>query len=402
MERQKNTDAQEMQKEILDIRKEFEEIREAENFLEEETEIKPIEKNRNSKSVSNEKASNKKKSSNKSVESEKKEEIVIDPKLKKLGDDSMKSVFKIAQDSMKLDETLSYEEALAKALLTVAKRKNKAIENRKNKDMEVSREKLRKLVQVVYDYQDLRIRTSNRLSKKADGTDQNKDDAILPEEEIPQIRNVLDTAKEMEDEIFATIKTEVEKFPIYTEFLSKVKGCGPALSAIIISTIDIHKADTPSKIIQYAGLNPGLRPGKKKDKDGNIILSDEMVRGDKRTKGYLIPYNANLKSKLMGVLASCMLKANSQYRIYYDSYKNRLMNSEKPVNGDESKKWKDEGKAHINMAACRYMIKIFLQDLYDVWRKLEGLSVRVPYQEEYLGHKTSMPRISDAIMRGEM
>lgn len=108
MERQKNTDAQEMQKEILDIRKEFEEIREAENFLEEETEIKPIEKNRNSKSVSNEKASNKKKFSNKSVESEKKEEIVIDPKLKKLGDDSMKSVFKIAQDSMKLDETLSY------------------------------------------------------------------------------------------------------------------------------------------------------------------------------------------------------------------------------------------------------------------------------------------------------
>ena len=57
----------------------------------------------------------------------------------------------------------------------------------------------------------------------------------------------------MEDEIFATIKTEVEKFPIYTEFLSKVKGCGPALSAIIISTIDIYKADTPSKIIQYAG-----------------------------------------------------------------------------------------------------------------------------------------------------
>ena len=39
MERQKNTDTQEMQKEILDIRKEFEEIREAENFLEEETEI---------------------------------------------------------------------------------------------------------------------------------------------------------------------------------------------------------------------------------------------------------------------------------------------------------------------------------------------------------------------------
>ena len=74
------------------------------------------------------------------------------------------------------------------------------------------------------------------------------------------------------------------------------------------------------------------------------------------------------------------------------------MSSELPVNGNDEKKWKDETKAHINMAAQRYMMKMFLQDLYGVWRKLEGLPVREPYQKEYLGHETTMPSIADEIM----
>lgn len=308
----------------------------------------------------------------------------------------------MAEKLIQFDPSLDLNEALTIAMLSFAKSKKKAIDTRRNKSMEVSREKLRKLVQVRYDYQDLRIRTSNRLAKKADGTDQNKDDAILPEDEIPQISKVLETSREMEDDIENSIKTEVQKFPIYREFLSKVKGCGPSLSAIIISTIDIYKADNAAKIIQYAGLNPGLIHGKKKDADGNIIVTEDLVRGDKPTKGYLLPYNAFLKTKIMGVLAPCMIKANSQYRIYYDNMKQRLSNSELPVNGNPDKKWKDESKAHINMASLRYMEKMFLQDLYGVWRKLEGLPARKPYQEEYLGHVSTMPSVADQILREEI
>jgi hypothetical protein len=33
------------------------------------------------------------------------------------------------------------------------------------------------------------------------------------------------------------------------------------------------------------------------------------------------------------------------------------------------------------------MMKHLLQDLYVAWRTLEGLPVREPYQEAYLGHK---------------
>jgi hypothetical protein len=42
-------------------------------------------------------------------------------------------------------------------------------------------------------------------------------------------------------------------------------------------------------------------------------------------------------------------------------------------------------KAHRHAAANRYMVKMFLQELWGNWRELEGLEVRPPYAEEYLG-----------------
>jgi hypothetical protein len=320
-------------------------------------------------------------------------------KLEELAERDLKEILRVAKNFQEVDPELTPVEVMTRALMQVSKKRSKALDVMKSKKTDVSREKLRKLVQVVYDYQDLRIRTSNRLAKKADGTAQDKDDAILPEEEIPQIRKVLDDSRIMEDEIFATIKAEVEKFPVYNLFLSKVKGCGPAMSAIIISCININIATTAGKIIQYSGLNSGMVKGKKKDEDGNIITTDELVRGDKPTKGFLLPYNAFLKSKLMGVLAPCMLKSNSQYRVYYDNMKERLSHSDNPVNGDPNRKWKNESKGHIDMAAKRYMIKIFLQDLYSAWRQIENLPFRKSYQEEYLGHVSTMERIGEKIWK---
>jgi hypothetical protein len=37
------------------------------------------------------------------------------------------------------------------------------------------------------------------------------------------------------------------------------------------------------------------------------------------------------------------------------------------------------------LMALRYMIKIFLIDLYNNWRRLEGLPVAPPYSEAKLG-----------------
>ena len=259
------------------------------------------------------------------------------------------------------------------------------------------KKKIRELVEVYYDYQDCRIGTSNRLAVKKNGEEQNKEFPQVPLKEIPEIVDILDNARDLENNISKLIKNELKGIPVYEKFLKKVKGCGYIMSAVLISYIDIEKATNAGKIVQYAGINSGMVLGKKKNDKGEIVTTGDLVRGDKATKGYLLPYNKKLKTKLLGVLADCFIKSNSQYKVYYDNYKTRLSNSEAFVNGT-NRKWKDEPKAHIDRASRRYMIKIFLQDLYGVWRSLEGLEVREPYQKEYLGHTTTMPSIAKMIM----
>lgn len=72
-------------------------------------------------------------------------------------------------------------------------------------------------------------------------------------------------------EIFAALITQEEKvfkhlenllldFPIYTEFLKKVRGIGPALAGILVSEIDINKARYPSSLHKLAGLDVVIKP----------------------------------------------------------------------------------------------------------------------------------------------
>lgn len=176
---------------------------------------------------------------------------------------------------------------------------------------------------------------------------------------------------------------------------------------------DIHVATTVSKMWQYAGMNPGLVCGKKSvtqskykpemgdivgelppNKEGEkrfVIKTSEMIRGDKLTPGFLSPYNTELKRHLLGVMAPNFIKSKSEYVIHYYNTKERLSQSERLV--DHVKKggkaeqipWKDVTKGHRSDAAKRKMVKMFLMDLYAFWREFEGLSVRKPYAEEFLG-----------------
>ena len=259
-----------------------------------------------------------------------------------------------------------------------------------------TKETIRTFVRTLYDFQDMRIRMGNRLKKKKDGSDQeNADDINLDDESIPILVDVWHDAEESEKKLLKAIEAELKTVPVYTEFLKNVKGCGPLMSAVIISEYDIHKATTVSKLWQYTGLNPGMvkgsKPkGSKKDGTFEIVKSDEEVRGDRRTPGFLAPFNGWLRTKMCGVLASSFIKCRSPYRDYYDNMKARLeQESNAVMHCGKTTPWKDVTKGHRDSAAKRYMIKMFLLDLYKVWRELEGLPVRKPYQEEYLGHEHS-------------
>ena len=255
---------------------------------------------------------------------------------------------------------------------------------------------LRILVRAREDFQAQRKRMDNRIGRKADGTDQAIDERPFIESDLKAIVDISEGARDQEKEIEKKLKKMLNRFPIYTGWLEGVKGVGTITAAHIISTLDIEEATTVSKMWQYCGMNPGQVKGKKRVEKGDsfeIVTTDTLVRGDKPTPGFVLPYNKTIKTVLLGVLADGFIKAQAPYAIdYYYPYKERLSHSEKTVmHGAKGKQvataWKDVNPGRRDRAAKRYMIKMFLKDLYVMWRCIEGLPVRESYQEEYLGHK---------------
>jgi hypothetical protein len=261
------------------------------------------------------------------------------------------------------------------------------------------RERVRALVRTMYDFQDMRVRMANRLRLRKDGSDQASVDGGEPElsaDAMPALKTAWEDAKKIERALAKAVEAELADIPIYQHFLKGVHGCGPLMSAIIVAEYDIEIATTRSKMWQYTGLNPGevygiKGEGSKRDGTFHIVRTDTKVPGDRRTPGFLSPFNGRLRTKMVGVLATSFIRLNSPYRKYYDDYKARL-EAETSVNGRTGKPWSEESKGHRDKAARRYMIKMFLGDLYEAWRTLEGLPVRRPYGEEYLGHEHAVQR----------
>jgi len=271
---------------------------------------------------------------------------------------------------------------------------------------------LRMLVRTREDFQAMRKRLDNRIGRKADGSNQNINDSrCILVEDVAVIKYFSDEARRMEKEVEKQLLAHLKRFPVYDIFLQRVKGVGTIAAAWLLGEFDIEEATTVSKMWQYAGFNPGMVRGKKaiKKKDykpemGEIVgslpnavdgservavLTDTLIRGDCMTEGFLSPYNKPLRTALVGVMADGFIKQQNTYCLeFYYPYKLRLEQSDQKVlHLKKMVPWKEVSKGHRDRAAKRKMVKEFLKDLYAEWRAVEGLPVRKPYAEEYLGKK---------------
>ena len=230
---------------------------------------------------------------------------------------------------------------------------------------ETKKQSLQILTRAYYDYQNERIALDGQIGRKKDGSFK-KNTPDRDEELLLFLMARRKDIMKMEEALAKDIAKAIHLLPLWKDFLFHVKGCGEGMAAVIITQFDIHKAPTVSNMWSFAGLAPGK---------------------DRRVKGQKCTYNQFLRAKLCGVLGSSFLKQNSSYREFYDNMRNRL---ESEGWGMDSKNPTDKKKpkaGHQHKAATRYMVKMFLKDLYVAWRTLEGLPVREPYQEQYLGHK---------------
>ena len=257
------------------------------------------------------------------------------------------------------------------------------------KKLNVDLRTLRSMVKNFYDFQDMRIRYAGRIRIKADETPQKDNglDPLMTDEGVKYLEEGYSKVQELEKEFAKDIKEVVESTDEWKLFLKDVKGVGPALAAVLISEIDITKANTVSAIWQYAGLNPQKTVYGRVKKEGKVVTTDTLIRGDKLVKGYLAPYNQFLKSKLMGVLATSFIKCKSPYAKFYYDNKTRLETSTRVtrITGEKEVMWKDTTASHRDLASKRFMIQMFLVDYYKAVRQMHGLPVRDTYAEEKLG-----------------
>ena len=178
---------------------------------------------------------------------------------------------------------------------------------------------------------------------------------------------------------FTRLKSVLMEYPVFVQFLNDVKGIGPAMAGVILSEFDIHKAEYPSSMWKYAGLDvasdgQGRSRRKEHQVDEEYIDKDGEIQTKKA-----ITFNPFLKTKLIGVLGSSFLRAgDNMYSKIYGDYKHRLENHSQH---------KEKSKGHRHSMATRYMIKRFLVDLYTAWRTIEGLPVALEYSEAKLNMK---------------
>jgi len=276
---------------------------------------------------------------------------------------------------------------------------------------------LKRYVDIFYDIQEVRKATANRERGMP------KESWIYSEE-----------LRRMEEKILnETITPMLKDIPVYRDYLKYIKGIGPTLSAAWIANIKV--VYKPVKNLE--GCTPTQRAFHLKTKGGKLLVpvlrsigefanfsklckwcALDVVDGELPKRTYGRKFGRNLKMRVLAwKTRRGFMRKGSNYRHLYDGRKKYLLEESKYdpifkkndkgeyVVDDPSKCPRYEscikrlrGRAertgermkkppclgHINSMAQHYMIKEgFLKDLYENWRRIEGLPPVPPYPHSH-------------------
>ena len=254
------------------------------------------------------------------------------------------------------------------------------------KKIEMPTYTLKAVVQNFYDWQRMRIAVSNRLSKAAKG------EIYLTAYDVKMNEKTIEDLKALEHEAELRVRRVVREHPMWP-WLKAIKGISEVLAGAMLSQFDINKAPRPSNFWSFAGLSV---------KDGRAPKREAGCEQADGRKG--LAYNSWLRTIIVGRVGPSFLKAkNEKYVPIYEGYKHRLQSMPCSLPLDQHKKsgiaeWFPSGskgrkpkdgdfctKGHMHNKAIRYMVKMFIVDMWTAWREVEKLPVVAPYSEAKLG-----------------
>ena len=286
------------------------------------------------------------------------------------------------------------------------------------------------MVEMYYDFQNTRIRTSNRSLMNLE---RNK----IPAEALKEygVEDLFKTSKGFEKAIEKRIRQDLKNRPIYTEYLSLIKGMGPVLSAGLIAWIQTPaNYDNISKLWQNAGMGMNKYCEEcnvwvydqveipKTDREGNVKMTKakrlsgkvkecpECKNGlhlkphpQQKATGMQINWNPKFKTLCWKIGSSFIKQKASKafYRAVYDDERAKI-DARYP---EADPKFMVRGKARLQHNpkhhfehAKRVAVKQFLGHLWIVWRTMEGQNVREPFRPKDQppgNHRFTVPEVDE-------
>lgn len=239
---------------------------------------------------------------------------------------------------------------------------------------------LRRLVRLHKNHTNTKVRLHHMRS---DRTNQETGETIpctLPDD----IREDLKAAEKRIADHNTMLETEMTRalrqLPIYQHFLSKVFGCGPVVAAYLCAMVRIDRAPKISNLIRYCGYAV----------DPNTHRLERRVGAPKHNPdGTLNPegtgtFNDDLRRCIWQMLAAM--------------WKNAAKKTAKAPHGQTTKyltRWREakhgalsagKPKGFAHKKGMHKAAALFIEDLYTVWRAMEGLPVWPSYHAAKLGY----------------
>lgn len=200
----------------------------------------------------------------------------------------------------------------------------------------------------------------------------------------------------IKSQISRQMEQELEMVPIWTEWLSKIRGVGPAIAVPLIVSWNAKFVAVCSKC--GADLEEFTCPKCKTEAKGEGILQHRMTERDfpqiskwisycgmkvdsetgkkcKRAKGQVANWNSRNRTVLWHFGSKVAMSKDPFYEAFYRERKAKREQTHPDL------------KPFIrNAMACHETAKLFASHFWTVQRHMEGKPVTMPYQHAILGH----------------
>lgn len=187
-------------------------------------------------------------------------------------------------------------------------------------------------------------------------------ECTLPQTFRDDIKNQAQLLRKEAERLERSMRVQLQTIPIYKHFLSKIFGVGDVLAAYLVTMIDIRRCVKPSQLIRYCG-NANSKETGRLERRSAAPRYDPKGEYDPSRGG---TYNQELRNRLFLFFRFARMNQRHGTSKYLERW-TEAKEAALKVPGTKPGFADSKGR--------RKATDLFLEDLYIVWRSLEGLTV---------------------------